>query len=254
MTGTHSDFRDHFSQQAASYAAFRPGYPDTLFEWLASITAANECAWDCATGNGQAAVSLARYFSRVIATDASATQIAAATPVNNVEYRVATAEASGLNDACADLVSVAQALHWFDHGAFYREIRRVTKPGGIVAAWSYGVIDVEHPLANPLVQQFYHETVGPYWPPERRHVENHYRDIPFPFEKIEAPSLAMEARWPLAALCGYLRSWSATQRFLEKNACDPVTALEESLENLGVKRETQLMLRWPLTLLVGRVK
>lgn len=254
MTGTRSDFRDHFSQQATTYAAFRPGYPDALFEWLATLTPAHDCVWDCATGNGQAAVSLARHFSRVIATDASATQIAAATPMENVEYQVATAEDSRLTDTCADLICVAQALHWFDHTAFYREAKRVAKPGGILAAWSYGVIEVEHALANPLIQQFYHETVGSYWPPERRHVENQYREIPFPFEKIESPLLAMEAQWPSAALCGYLRSWSATQRFLETKGVDPVTSLEKALANLGVEKASPLTLRWPLTLLVGRVK
>ncbi len=248
------EFHDHFSQQASIYATYRPGYPEALFTWLATLTPARSCVWDCATGNGQAAASLARHFERVIATDASAAQIAATTPALQVEYRVATAETSGLPDHSMDMVTVAQALHWFDLPAFYTEVKRVAKPQGVVAAWSYGVIDVDHKTANPLIQAFYYDTVGAWWPAERRHVENGYRELPFPFEKIDAPPMAMTAQWPRAALCGYLRSWSATQRFVEKNGFDPVALLEDALEKTGITKDTSLAIRWPLTLLVGRIQ
>lgn len=245
-------FSDHFSQQATLYAAYRPGYPTTLFEWLAQQARAHDLVWDCGTGNGQAAVVLARYFRKVIATDASAAQIAAAQLAPNVEYRVAPAEASGLLEQSIDLVTVAQALHWFDLPAFYNETKRVLKKGGILAAWSYGVIDVENALIHPLVQHFYYDVVGPYWPAERKHVENGYQDLPFPFAGIAAPNLHMTETWPVAALCGYLRSWSATQRYLEAIGEDPVATLENQLNTAGIGPDTKVNIRWPLTLRVGR--
>lgn len=247
-----TSFLDHFSQQAKIYAAYRPGYPETLFQWLASQNPVHDCVWDCGTGNGQAATVLARYFKQVVATDASAAQIAAAPVVDRVEFRVAPAERSGLPDHSVDLITVAQALHWFDLDAFYAEAKRVLKDGGVLAAWTYGVIELADERINPWVQHFYYDVVGPYWPPERRHVETGYRDLPFPFSLIDTPAMFMEERWPLAALGGYLRSWSATQRYANAKGEDPVAALESQIKALGVDADEVFLIRWPLSLRVGR--
>ncbi len=247
-------FTDHFAQVASHYAAHRPTYPPALFDWLADQVPARELAWDCATGTGQAACELARRFNRVVATDASAAQIAVATPCPAVEYRTAPAEQSGLGDASVDLITVAQALHWFDLDAFYYEVRRVLKPGGLLAVWTYGVFGTEGGAGGEAVQKllhsFYYDTVRPYWPPERRHVENGYADLAFPFEPVTAPAFSMAVEWRLADLVGYLRSWSATARFREAKGTDPVLLLEQQLS--GLWGEGQRRILWPLSIRAGR--
>lgn len=245
-------FKDHFSRVSAAYAESRPRYHADLFAWLAGQCVHHDLAWDCGTGNGQAATRLADHFARVIATDASATQIAEAVPHPRIDYCVAPAEASPLADATADLVTVAQALHWFDLDRFYREVRRVLNVDGVVAAWSYGTFRVEEPRIDAAVQHFYAETVGPYWPPERRLVEAGYRDIPFPFTRVPAPDFTMCADWTLAELAGYLRSWSATARYKADKGCDPVAGLEQELASLWGDPGVPRRFEWPLALLVGR--
>lgn len=245
-------FSDHFSAVAANYADFRPTYPPALFSWLASLTPARDMAWDCAAGSGQASADLARHFGRVLATDASAKQIAAAQPHPQVEYRVAPAEKSGLPDASVDLLTVAQALHWFDLDRFYAEAQRVLKPGGVLAVWTYGVLLLDDARINECVQVFYRDTVGAYWPPERRHVETGYRELPFPFPEIAAPPLQMETSWTLAQLLGYFGSWSATGRYIAACGSDPVSALAQELEPLWGDPVRQRTMAWPLSLRVGR--
>ncbi|HRF45588.1 MAG TPA: class I SAM-dependent methyltransferase [Candidatus Competibacteraceae bacterium] len=245
-------FNDHFAPVAPHYARFRPTYPEALFAWLATATPGRERAWDCAAGNGQATLDLARYFRYVIATDASRTQIDAAPPHPNVEYRVAPAEASGLADASVDLITVAQALHWFDLDRFYGETRRVLKPGGILAAWTYGVLVIEDARVNTCVLTFYRETAGPCWPSERRHVESGYRTLPFPFREIPAPAFCMTAAWTLPELLGYIRSWSATGRYLTEHGVDPVNELAMELAPLWGSPATRRQVNWPLSLRVGQ--
>lgn len=249
MTG----FSDHFGAVAGSYADFRPGYPPELFAWLAAQCAGQELAWDCGAGSGQASVALAAHFARVHATDASADQVAHAEPHPCVEYRVAPAEQSGLPDRSADLVTVAQALHWFDLPAFYAEVRRALKPGGVIAAWTYGVHVTEGDEVNAVVRHFYEHVVGPCWPPERRHVENGYRELPFPFTRIAAPEFTMQVRWPLAQLLGYLGSWSATARYRKLNGSDPLPALRQQLLPLWGDPAQARSVSWPLSLLAGRL-
>ncbi len=249
MTG----FSDHFGAVAGSYADFRPGYPPELFAWLAAQCAGQELAWDCGAGSGQASVALAAHFARVHATDASADQVAHAEPHPCVEYRVAPAEQSGLPDRSADLVTVAQALHWFDLPAFYAEVRRALKPGGVIAAWTYGVHVTEGDDVNAVVRHFYEHVVGPCWPPERRHVENGYRELPFPFTRIAAPEFTMQVRWPLAQLLGYLGSWSATARYRKLNGSDPLPALRQQLLPLWGDPAQARSVSWPLSLLAGRL-
>jgi len=217
---------DHFSAVAAQYAQSRPTYPDDLFAWLAATCPARTLAWDVGAGNGQASVALSAHFENVLATDLSAEQIANAEPHPRIEYRVAPADRSGLAQHAADLVAIAQALHWFDLDAFYAEVRRVLKPGGLVAAWTYGILTVEGEAVDRSVDRFYHEVVGPHWPAERRHVENRYADLAFPFARVASPDFATVRQWTLAQLLGYVRSWSATSRMQRATGSDPVPALQ----------------------------
>ncbi len=196
-------FHDHFSGFASRYADFRPHYPAELFDYLATLVPRHSLVWDCAAGNGQATYDLAERFDKVIATDASKEQIASARPHPRIEYRVAPAERSGLPEKSVGLITVAQAVHWFDLERFYAEARRVLSPGAVLAVWAYGVNEVEGDAVNQLVQDFYANTVGPYWPPERKLVEDGYRTIPFLFAEITAPAVRMEMRWTLEQLLGY---------------------------------------------------
>ena len=245
-------FADHFAPVAAHYAAFRPHYPAALFAWLANLAPDHVLAWDCAAGSGQASADLAAHFDRVVATDASASQIAVAAPHPQVDYRVASAEASGLPTASVDLITVAQALHWFNLDRFYAEVRRVLKPGGVLAVWSYGVLTVAEAAVNSQLQRFYQETVGPYWPPERRHVENGYQSLPFPFPELEPPTFAMEASWTLPELLGYCRSWSASERYHAECGRDPVIELATELTPLWRWPNQRQLITWPLALRVAK--
>lgn len=248
MSGT---FNDHFASVAQHYANSRPSYPAALFDWLAGQSAGHDLAWDCGAGSGQASVELGRHFQRVLATDASAAQIAQAVVHPRVDYRVAPAESSGLADHCADLVVVAQALHWFDLDRFYAEVVRVLKPGGLIAAWSYGVLQVEGEEVDSIVQRFYYDEVGPYWPPQRRHVESAYQQLPFPFRRVAAPAFAMGVRWNLEQLLGYFRSWSATAGFVKAQGFDPVSALEPRLRGCWGGDDRLRSVEWPLAMLAG---
>lgn len=242
----------HFDPVASAYSRGRPVYPDSLHAWLASRLRRRLLAWDCATGSGQAATGLAQYFDVVVATDASAQQIARARPHPRIRYRVAPAEASGLAAASVDLVTVAQALHWFDVDAFHREARRVLRRGGLLAEWTYGTLQLDDPAVDRCVQHFYHDVVGPWWPPERRHVEDGYARLPFPFRRIDAPAFAMSARYDLDGLLTYLRSWSASARFEAERGQDPVALLHKELAPLWGDPARRLSIRWPLSLRVGR--
>jgi SAM-dependent methyltransferase len=242
-------FKDHFSAQAADYAIFRPGYPPELFNYLGTVVLSHQFAWDCGTGNGQAAVALALVFDRVIATDASEKQIANAEPRERVEYRVAPAENSGIESGTIDLIMVAQALHWFDLDRFYAEARRVLKPDGVLAASAYNLLHIE-PAIDEVVNQYYYEVVGPFWPPERQLVEQ-FADLPFPFHKIDPPKFEMTAQWNLDHLVGYLGTWSSTQRFIAAKGSDPLEQVTDELRNAwGDPQQTRKVI-WPLTLRVG---
>ena len=246
-------FSDHFAPVASHYADNRPTYPEELFVWLTNQCKEQALAWDCGAGNGQASTELARYFEHVVATDASVAQISQAIPHPLVEYRVAPSENSGLDGSCADVVVVAQALHWFDLDRFYAEVRRVLKPDGLLAVWSYGVLSVEGDEVNAIVQHFYHEDVGPYWPAERHHVETAYREIDFPFLRVPTPTFTMNARWNLGQLLGYFRSWSATARFIKAKDFDPVKRIEEKLLTCWGDANQVRTVEWPLAILLGKV-
>lgn len=244
-------FKDHFSGHAGSYAAARPRYPGALYDWLAAQCARRELAWDAGCGNGQATVALAAHFGRVIGTDPSAPQIAQAEPATNVEYRVEPAEAPGLEDASADLVTVAQALHWFDLERFFPAVRRVLRPGGVFAAWTYGLSNVDAAVDRVFLR-LYEDVLGPYWPAERRHVESGYATLPFPFERIETPGFEMHCDWTLAQYLAYLRSWSATQRYVRERGEDPVAQMGETFAQAWGDVSQTRAVRWPLGLRAGR--
>jgi SAM-dependent methyltransferase len=245
-------FPDLFSRQASAYASARPTYPDALYQFVAAQAPSREVALDCGTGSGQAARDLARYFGRVIAIDASAEQIAEALPVSNVEYRVAPAEATGLAPHSVDLLTVAQALHWFDHDRFYAEVRRVTVPGGVVAAWCYGACHVGADLEAALLE-FQEGTVGPFWHAGRRWVDEGYRTIPFPFVEIPAPSFELRLRWSLSQLGEYFGSWSAVAGYRRELGQDPVAPLMERIAAQWGPADHTREITWPLGLRIGRV-
>jgi len=245
-------FKDHFSAQADAYARFRPQYPDEMFAWLATRTPGRRLAWDSATGNGQAASGLRAHFRAVVGTDASPRQIARAAATAGVRYAVCRSEAAALRDGVADLVFVGQAVHWLDLPAFYEEVGRVTRPGGLLAVCGYGLLRID-PALDAIVRVFYHDTVGPYWPPERRIIERGYRDLPFPFATIGAPRFRMRRRWRLEELLGYLGSWSAVARYRAARRSDPLPALGRALASVWADPTTVREVEWPLHLLVGRV-
>lgn len=243
-------FRDHFSGHARTYARARPGYPPDLFAWLAGQTAGHQLAWDAGTGNGQAAVALAMHYARVHATDASAAQIAAARPHPRVDYRVEAAERCSLPDAGADLVLIAQALHWLDIPAFHREVRRVLRPGGLYVALCYGLLTIDSPV-DSLLHDFEHGVVGRYWPPERALIDRAYAGIDFPGRAVAVPDFGMAVDWDLTGLLDYLDSWSAVQRHRAAEGRDPLPALAAALQALwgeGTRR-----VRWPLTVIARQL-
>jgi ubiquinone/menaquinone biosynthesis C-methylase UbiE len=246
-------FADHFSKVAACYADFRPHYPAALFDHLATLVPKDSTVWDCACGNGQATFDLAARFAKVYGTDASREQIASAAPCANVEYRVALAEASGLPGGSVQLVTVAQALHWFDLTRFYSEVRRVLSPGGVIAVWAYGINQVEGEAANQVASDFYSNVVGRYWPPERKLVEEGYRTIPFPLEETSVPLFRMKTQWTLEQLLGYFSTWSATNRYIKSTGQNPLGPLAVALRNAWVDPASPKIVTWPLSLRIGRV-
>lgn len=244
---------DHFSHQATDYAKYRPAYPPALFSWLAEHASGHDLAWDVGCGNGQAAVPLAEHFRRVVATDLSTAQIVEARPHPRVAYHAAPCTASGLPNASCDLVTVAQAIHWFDFDRFYPEVRRVLKPGGLIAAWTYMLLRGE-PQINAIIERFYAEALKPWWPPERRWVEAGYAGMPFPFAAAPpAPSFSIRLHWTLADLVNYVGTWSAVQRCLAATGTDPAHALFARLQPVWGEAARQREIVWPIALLAGYV-
>jgi SAM-dependent methyltransferase len=249
----NSEFKDHFSKTSADYATYRPTYPMRLADELAKISPAQNLALDVGCGTGQLSILLAERFNHVIATDASAAQIAKATPHENVTYRTALAESSGMENSSVDLITVAQAAHWLDLEKFYTEVRHITKPNAAIALITYGVLHVEDESIDAIIQEFYWKTIGAYWPPERRHVEEGYRNLPFPFHETKFPNLAIEVDWRLEYLIGYIKTWSALSAAQKALATDPVAQFESTLRKQWSNPELRRHITWPLSLRVGSV-
>jgi ubiquinone/menaquinone biosynthesis C-methylase UbiE len=241
-------FKDHFSGQADAYEKYRPRYPRELFAWLAANSPRRDLAVDVATGNGQAAIALSEIFDSVIATDASAAQLAEAESRPRVRYRCEPAERISLADASVDLVVAAQAAHWFDWAAFAAEASRVLRPGGLLAVWCYRSLVVQ-PEIERLVEDFSRDVVGPYWPRERRHVEEGYRDMPLPFPECTVPRFEMQADWDCDASLGYLGTWSATQRCRIRSGRDPLALVAPLL--CGAWGAGKRRVSWPLVIKAG---
>jgi SAM-dependent methyltransferase len=245
-------FQDHFSAQAGDYARFRPRYPPVLFEWLAAIAPGRALAWDCGTGSGQAAVALAARFARVLASDPSRAQIAHAAPHPRVRYVVGAAEDPPAEAQGADLVTCAQALHWFDHARFYPALARTLRPGGVFAAWGYGLMHIS-PAVDVVVLDYYTDIVGPYWPPDRAHIERRYATLPFPLAELSVPEFAMTAEWGVAELLGYLDTWSATRRALAAEGRHPLEKIRTRLAEAWAAAPTRTV-TWPLFVRAGRAE
>lgn len=246
-----ASFHDHFSTIAADYARFRPRYPASLFTYLAAVCRHHDHAWDCATGSGQAAVGLADHFARVTATDASAGQILHAISHPRVTYRVAPADASGLDAESCDLVTVAQAMHWLDAPAFFREARRVARAGSIVAVWGYERMICHTPAIQEVFDRFNDEVVRPYWPPQRVIVEDGYRSLAFPFDEFEAPAFELEGTFTVETLARHVGTWSATNRYRQATGEDPVPAFQLELQRVWPADHELEPVRWPGAMRIG---
>ncbi len=215
------EIKDLFSTQSATYAAYRPVYPDSLYDFIYSKCRHFGTAWDCGTGNGQVANRLAEKFEKVYATDISAKQVSNATPKSNIEYIVCRAENTPLESDSIDLITVGTALHWFDFDNFYAEVKRVAKPGAFIAAWCYAPFR-SVPAIDDILDHFYTNIVGSYWDAERKYVDEQYKTIPFSFEEVAAPALEIKARWTREQFIGFLNSWSSVQHYIKKNGQNPV--------------------------------
>ena len=242
-------FKDHFSGHARAYARYRPEYPTELFDYLATLTPRHDLALDCATGNGQAAIGLADHYDCVIATDGSVAQLKNAQAHPHVAYVGNLAEQPALKDATVDLAAAAQGAHWFDHSRFHPEMRRVLRPDGVLALWTYGLASVAPPI-DAVVRHYYDDVLGPHWPPERRYVESAYRDLPFPWREVAVPQFQLRLEWTLDDFIGYVGTWSATQRYTRVSGADPLPAFRAEIAPLWNSESRSVV--WLLHLRVGR--
>jgi ubiquinone/menaquinone biosynthesis C-methylase UbiE len=241
--------KDNFSSQSNEYARYRPQYPQALFDYIFEKVAHKNLAWDCGTGNGQTAFILSRYFNNVYASDISNKQLANAQAAPNIRYEAAAAECSSLEDNSADLITVSQALHWFNFEKFYAEVKRVGKKNSVIAAWTYSLLKVS-PEIDPLIKFFHDHTLDSYWDNERHYVNQGYSNLPFPFQQISDPGFSIDVHWDKNQLFGYIATWSAWQKFLQKNTSEPLQELMNQVQKLWPGSEPRKM-QFPLFLKMG---
>lgn len=246
-------FKDHFSKQSADYAKFRPTYPQVMYDFILQHLKARNTAWDVATGNGQVAVVLAKYFNKMIATDASENQIRHAAQHPKISYIVSTAENSGLPENSCDLITVGQALHWFDFERFFQEVKRVAKKECFFASWGYRFSHVS-PEVDVLTKKFDEEIVGPYWPKERVFVNEQYNTIPLPFKPVDAPQFYLKCSWTMHELMGYLNTWSSTQQYISAKRHNPLDLIEKDMLTAWGNPEQQREILWPIYFKAGWVE
>lgn len=246
------DFKDYFSSQAKEYSKYRPKYPKELFDYISSLTNEHKRAWDCATGNGQAATALAEYFDEVIATDASSSQIEHAEAHPKVTYRVAPGENSGIESASCDLITVATAIHWIDTDKFYPEVRRILKPGGVIAVWTYGEDTIVSEI-DKVIAKYSFELVGKYWPVENKKAWNFEELIDFPFERVPSPEFKLIVQWSLKDYINYLYTWSATQNYIKATGVNPIEQMYDEFRNVWGDEDTKREITKPLQMKSGRV-
>ncbi|MBX7206131.1 MAG: class I SAM-dependent methyltransferase [Bacteroidia bacterium] len=241
--------KDNFSNHAAVYAKYRPVYPNSLFEFIYAQANGFENAWDAGTGNGQVSKVLSQKFKKVLATDISEKQLSHAQVLPNIVYLKAAEDVPQIQNASVDLITVAQAIHWFNRAAFYTEVKRVAKPNALVVVWCYSLAQVSAEI-DFLINRFYTETIGAFWDEERRLVEQGYRTIEFPFKELPVPELSMDVYWEIEHVHGYLTSWSAVQHFIKANGFNPVDKLITELKPLW---NGSMPVRFPLHIRAGRV-
>ncbi|MBI3218033.1 MAG: methyltransferase domain-containing protein [Bacteroidetes bacterium] len=242
--------KDLFSQHSKSYAQFRPTYPKELYDFLYAHCQSFDLAWDCATGNGQAARELALRFKKVYATDISEKQIESAYTRENIFYSVARAEKTSFESESFDLITVAQAFHWLDVTSFMEEVKRVAKPKAMVAVWGYSLLSINQEI-DEIMLSFYKNTIGSYWDKERRHVDEAYQDLPFPLNEIKAPSFDMSFEWTRDDLLGYVNTWSAVQKYISRNGENPVDQLTLQIRPLWLNPTVKVT--FPIFMRLGSV-
>jgi SAM-dependent methyltransferase len=242
--------KDNFSNQASLYAKYRPTYPPSLFDFILSHVKGRDAAWDCATGNGQTAKELAKHFEKVYATDISQKQLDHAEKAPNIIYSMQPAETTNFPPHTFDLVTVSQALHWFQFDQFYEEVRRVCKKDGWLAVWMYDR-KLSPQIDSIISESLYKNLLGEYWDNERKHVDQNYRTIPFPFEEVPCPEFVIRLQWTLDDLKGYLNSWSAVQKFIAKNNYNPVDEFILQLKPHWTQEKMEV--EFPITLRMGKV-
>src|SRR6478736_6738251 len=242
--------KDRFSSHSREYATFRPTYPKQLYDFVLSHVNNKSIAWDCGCGNGQVANDLSPYFGKVIATDLSPKQIENAIRRENIEYSISKAEQTSFPDSTFDLITVGQALHWFDLPAFYREVKRVAKTDGQLAIWGYSLLSISKEL-DPIISHFYTKVVGPYWDKERKLIDERYQTIPFPFDEIKTPDFEFSFHWTREHFLGYIATWSAVQNYKKVEGADPTKKLEAELKSLWLEEEKKVT--FPLFLRLGKV-
>jgi ubiquinone/menaquinone biosynthesis C-methylase UbiE len=245
--------KDLFSQQAATYAKYRPTYPPALIEYILSFVSNRSVAWDVATGNGQAALLLSNYFEKIMATDYSEKQLDQAILRNNIFYSLSGAEKTGFSDNSFDLITIAQAYHWLNFEEFQKEATRVAKPGAIIAAWGYNIPQSGIEKLDNAINYFYKEVVGSFWDVERKFIEAAYQTIPFSFEPLPGTSFAIEVKWSINDLAGYFQSWSSVQHFINNRKFNPVEQFLPQLANAWPTQQQILSFNFPLFMRIGRV-
>ena len=242
--------KDNFSTQAKAYAQYRPYYPPEMISYIVSLVPYKDAALDIATGNGQVATALTPYFKEVYGTDISAKQLQNATPAPNLIYKEGSAEDTGFNNEQFNLITVAQAIHWFKFDAFYAEVKRILKPNGIFAVMGYGLFST-NPQTDVIINRFYKDIIGSYWDPERRYIDENYTTIPFPFKEIEAKKFTNHFTWAFEQLIGYLQTWSAVQHYIKQKGSNPVDLIYGELQSSWEKSDKQVM--FPLLLRIGKM-